>query len=263
MNKLEKIVAAKRKLIDGLIDLTKTDLEHPLNQILKKDRPSQKLFSSSLKKPYLAVISEIKRASPSLGEIRKIEKPVDLALQYCQGGASAISVLTDSHFQGALEDLHEVSQAIPLVPTMRKDFILHPLQLAEAVQAGAQAVLLIAHVVDKDLRMLLQEAERLGLEALTEIHDFEGLEIALKAEAPIIGINHRNLKTFEMDLSTSERLRPLIPKHVITVAESGIHDHIQAKHIRELGFDAILVGEALVRSNNPSELIRLMRGDTA
>ncbi|MBA2727466.1 MAG: indole-3-glycerol-phosphate synthase, partial [Parachlamydiaceae bacterium] len=188
-----------------------------------------------------------------------------LALKYCQGGASAISVLTDTKgFGGSLEDLKQVANALstkyPKVSVLRKDFIIHRLQLAEAVLAGANAVLLIANVVGYELKSLLLEAKSLGLETLTEVHDMADLELALKAEAPIIGINHRNLSTFEIGLDISDTLRPLIPSHVIAVAESGIHNTVSAKRMRDLGYDAILVGEALVRSDDPIKLIELMQG---
>lgn len=265
-NHLEKIIAYKKQEIDQLIDETKNDPSHVLNQILNQNYLPSQHFSTALKGTSLTIIAEVKRQSPSLGEIRQIDNPAELALKYVQGGASAISVLTDAKsFGGSLRDMsqvrHELKLQYPSVSVLRKDFILHPLQLAEAISAGANAVLLIVHAVGKKLKCLLQEASRLGLEVLTEVHDLADLELALEAEAPIIGINHRNLKTFEIDLNVSAILRPLIPPHIITVAESGIHQPLQAKQMHELGFDAILVGEALVRSKDPAKLIRLMRGE--
>lgn len=227
--------------------------EEVANLLRKKKR-----FSAALKK--FAVIGEVKRRSPSRGVIGEIDDPVALAKKYIQGGAGAISVLTDGpSFGGCLEDLQRVSAGIE-APTLRKDFILHPLQLAEAATAGASAVLLIARLVGKELKSLMTTAELLGLETLTEIHDEEDLQLALEAGAPIIGVNHRNLETFAIDLSISDRLKPLIPAGVITVAESGIHTPEQAKRMRELGYDAILVGEALVKAENPARLIAAMRG---
>lgn len=262
---LDKIIIHKKQEVERLVHETESDPKHPLNQILRQIHVPGIHFSAALKGPDLSVIAEVKRRSPSLGEIRQINDPAELALKYCQGGASAISVLTDAKsFGGSLLDMRQVAHAVewqyPNVSVLRKDFIIHPLQLAEAVFAGANAVLLIVHAVGKNLKFLLQEAKRLGLEVLTEVHDFAELELALEAEAPIIGINHRNLTTFEIDLDISEILRPLIPPHILTVAESGIHQSAQAKHMRELGFDAILVGEALVRSNDPSKLIKFMQG---
>lgn len=265
-NYLDKIIIHKKQEVERLMNETKIDPEHHLNKILNQIHKPCAHFSAALKGPNLAIIGEVKRRSPTCGEIERINDPAELALKYCQGGASAISVLTDAKsFGGSLLDMSQVTHALdlqyPNVSVLRKDFILHPLQLAEAVSAGANAVLLIVHTVGKNLTFLLQEARRLGLEVLTEVHDLADLELALEAEAPIIGINHRNLTTFEIDLSISAILRPLIPPHIITVAESGIHQPMQAKQMRELGFDAILVGEALVRSKDPSKLIKLMRGE--
>ena len=230
---LDKIIMQKRLEVERLVDEAKIYPEHYLNKILSKIYMPGTQFSASLKGPNLAVIGEVKRRSPTCGEIGRINDPAELALKYCQGGASAISVLTDTKsFGGSLCDMNQVKQALevhyPNVSVLRKDFILHPLQLAEAVYAGAHAVLLIVHVVGKNLKFLIQEASRLGLEVLTEVHDLSDLEIALEAEAPIIGINHRNLTTFEIDLGVSEFLQPLIPPHIITVAESGIRQPIQA-----------------------------------
>lgn len=265
-NYLDRIILQKQREVEQLQHETAVDPSHPLNLVLKQTYSQSKCFSAALKQSELAVIAEIKRKSPSVGEIRPIEDPVKLALKYCQGGASAISVLTDFiHFGGTLSDLRNVSQKLvlqhPKVAILRKDFIIHPLQLAEAVISGANAVLLIVHVVGKNLKFLMQESTRLGLEVLTEVHNQQELEIALEAGAPIIGINHRNLTTFEMDLSISEVLKPLIPSNVITVAESGIHQPEQAERMRSLGFDAILVGESLVRSNDAAQSIKLMKGE--
>lgn len=265
-NYLDKIVIHKNQEVERLIYETKINPKHHLNQILNQIYIPSAHFSAALKSPNLTVIGEVKRRSPTCKEIKRINDPAELALKYCQGGVSAISVLTDAKsFGGSLLDMSQVIQGIetkyPNVSVLRKDFIIHPLQLAEAISAGANAVLLIAHAVGKNLKFLLQEARRLGLEVLTEVHDLADLELALEAEAPIIGINHRNLTTFEIDLSISAILKPLIPSHIITVAESGIHQPMQAKQMRELGFDAILVGEALVRSKDPSKLIKLMRGE--
>lgn len=261
MNELDKIIKRKQEEVDKLIH--KTPADHPLNRI-RTERSSQR-FSTALKQQHLTLIAEVKRRSPSVGEIGEIDDPARLALQFCQGGASAISVLTDfDGFGGSLCDLQLVSkglaQEFPHVPILRKDFILHPLQLAEAVLAGASAVLLIAAILGPNLKNLIQESERIGLETLTEVHDFADLEIALEAGAPMIGVNHRNLKTFEIDLSRTAALRPHIPDPVVTVAESGIHAPEQARQMRDLGYDAILMGEALVRSKEPGKLIARMKG---
>jgi anthranilate phosphoribosyltransferase len=263
-NYLDQILLEKKKEVEQLISITHANPKHPLNKILNQQHILKKSFSNSLKSQKFAVIGEIKRASPTRGKIQDIPDPISLAIKYCQGGASAISILTDSKsFGGTLKDLSQVSKELaihyPSVPTLRKDFIIHPLQLAEAVLAKTSAVLLIVRILGKEVKILLEEATRLGLEAVIEVHDLNELEIALAAGASIIGINHRNLTTFEIDLTLSEHLRPLIPSHVITIAESGIHTSEQAKHMQDLGYDAILVGEALVRLENPSSLIQCMK----
>lgn len=224
-NYLEQIVHRKRQEVARLIQETANAAEHPLNQLLEDIKPTGTRFSKALKKPHLAVIGEVKRRSPSVGEFGAITDPSGLACTYCQGGASAISVLTDSHFSGTLSDLKKVASSIankyPSVAILRKDFIIHPLQLAEAVHAGAHAVLLLANVLGKDLKHLIKEANRLGLESLTEIHDDQDLEFALEANAPIIGVNNRNLNTFEIDLNISMKMHPKIPSHIISVSASG------------------------------------------
>ena len=245
-NYLEKILVHKKREVDELLTS-------------KKGK-----FASALKQDSLAVIGEIKRRSPSRGALQEISDPVQLALEYCQGGASAISVLTDVHFDGKLDDLKRVCQVLdhlyPHVPVLRKDFIIHPIQLVESLNAGASAVLLIAKVLGADLKSFILEAKRLGLETLTEVHDAEDLALAIQAGATIIGINHRNLSTFEIDLNISRDLRPLIPSSILTVAESGIFTPADADTMRKREFDAVLVGEALVCSDNPAELIAQLKG---
>ncbi len=243
MDYLDKIADYKRKEIEGLTRKLKYGS-----------------FASSLRQNEIAIIGEVKRRSPSRGDIGEIENPLDLAMRYCAGGVGAISVLTDSpSFGGDLEDLRSVSQGLLNVPVLRKDFILHPLQLAEAALAGASAVLLIVRLLGENLKSLLEIAANLELETLTEIHDEADLEIALKANAPIIGVNHRDLQTFKIDLALSERLHPQIPSSIITVAESGIRNAEDAQRMKDLGYDAILVGEALVSSKDPAGLIRSMK----
>lgn len=263
-NYLEDILKRKRQEVEELIQKN----DPALKEILLHDRKVTKRFSKALKKDELAVIGEIKRKSPSLGEIRTIEDPVSLALTYCQGGVSAISVLTDEKsFGGSLEDLKQVREGIsknyPDVTLLRKDFILHPLQLAETVIAGADAVLLIVAAVNKELKYLLQEATRLGLETLTEVHNLEELELALDAQAPLIGVNHRNLKTFTFDMDLTTSLRPRFPADVISVAESGLHTAEAALKMRALGYNAVLIGEALVKSKDPAALIKDMQGGSS
>jgi indole-3-glycerol phosphate synthase len=264
-NYLDEIIKRKHKEVARTLRTMQADPIHPVHGALKQEKAASGRFSSSLKKQGLSVIAEVKRRSPSRGKIKEIVDPVGLAMQYCLGGASAISVLTDGEaFGGSLEDLISVSKAIkepyPCVGVLRKDFIIHPVQLAEAVLFGASAVLLIVKVLGKDLKRMINAASQMGLETLVEVHDLKELELALQADSPIIGINHRNLSTFQVDLKMSQVLRPLIPPHVITVAESGIHEIAQARQMRDLGYDAILVGETLMRSEHPAQLIKSMKG---
>lgn len=265
-NYLTGIIARKRTKVMQLKQHLQEHPDHPLHAANKLERISDRQFTRALRGPKLSVIAEVKRKSPSVGDIHHIEDPAGLALAYCRGGASAISVLTDfAGFGGTLDDLQQVSTAIhlhyPHVPCLRKDFIVDPIQLVEAALAGASAVLLIVNVLGKELKHYLAEAARLGLETLTEIHTAQELEMALEAGSPIIGLNHRNLETFKIDLHLSRTLRPLFPKEIIAVAESGIHTAAQAQEMRELGYDAVLVGEALVRARDPATLIAQMCGE--
>jgi indole-3-glycerol phosphate synthase len=264
-NYLNEIVLQKNKEVNQLLITFEKDSQHPLHDILIKQKQPSGLFAAALRCKELAVIAEIKRKSPSKGDLSDISDPVSLALQYCQGGASAISVLTDEvNFGGSLDDLQKISEALHSqfshVPILRKDFIIHPIQLAESVYAGASSVLLIACYLKNKLTDFIKEANRLGLETLVEIHDEADLECAIQANAPIIGINHRNLASFEMNMSLSEKLRHKIPQQYIVVAESGIHTAEMAHLMYQRGCDAILVGEALVRAQSPGELITQMRG---
>lgn len=263
---LDKILQDKQVEVQKLKEICASDPSCALNAVLDQPRKSAGSFAKALKGDKLSVIAEIKRESPSKGMIGTIDDPVRLALKYCQGGASAISILTDfPHFGGSLTDLmlvrkHMTENKIE-VPLLRKDFLVHELQLAEAVLSGASAVLLIANALGKDLKSMLDKATFLGLEALVEIHDEKDLELALEAGAKIIGVNNRDLKTFIVNVKLSEMLRPKIPNKIIAVSESGINSIEDALRMREAGYDAILVGEALVKSNDPAALISNMRSD--
>lgn len=259
MNFLEALVLEKQKEIARLFK------DETLLSILKCENAPSTVFAEALLKRPFTIIAEVKRRSPSLGEIATITNPLSLALTYCQGGAAAISVLTDNKgFGGMIDDLAAITSGLKKgslkLPVMRKDFIIHSLQLAEAVQAGAHAVLLIASVLGKDLKPMLKETMRLGLEALVEVHDLRDLDLALEAGSKIIGVNRRNLKTFIIDTTIAETLRSQIPEDRIVVAESGIHSSDDARQMRDLGYHAALVGEALVKASNPKALIKAMGG---
>jgi len=233
--------------------------DHPLRARLEAHPvvPSRR-FEAALKGAGLSVIAEVKRRSPSKGDLAEIADPLVLARAYADGGASAVSVLTDHEFfGGSLEDLRTV--AAMGIPALRKDFLLHPLQFAEAAEAGASAVLLIVAAVGERTGELLGTAERLGLDVLVEVHDEAELETAVKAKARIIGVNNRNLETFEVDLATAEDLREKIPNGTVAVAESGIHSKADARRMADAGYDAVLVGEALVKSGDPAAAITAFR----
>jgi anthranilate phosphoribosyltransferase len=193
------------------------------------------------------VIAEVKRRSPSAGTIAAIADPAALAERYVQEGAAAISVLTNGpDFGGSLEDLQAVRARVS-VPVLRKEFIVGPRQLDEAVAVGADAVLLIAAVLGRGLASMLALAESMGLECLVEVHDLPELQLALDAGATLVGVNNRDLRSFEVDLGTTERLAPAVPPGVLLVAESGIKAPADVERLRRVGIANFLVGEYLVR----------------
>ncbi|MCP4429185.1 MAG: indole-3-glycerol phosphate synthase TrpC, partial [Chloroflexi bacterium] len=217
---------------------------------------------AALKKPGVSLIAECKKASPSKGLMVRDYDPVKLAKMYAKAGASAISVLTDGrHFQGSLEHLRDVKEANSSfksqIPVLRKDFIFHPYQVYEARVAGADAVLLITAVLsDTDLRDLLKLTHKLGMNALIEVHTQAELERILPLTPRIIGVNNRNLQTFKVDFANTARLRALIPDDVVVVGESGLKTADDVRQMRDIGVDAILVGETLVKSKNTLKTAR-------
>jgi indole-3-glycerol phosphate synthase len=219
-------------------------------------------FLGALTAPGLSVIAEIKRASPSRGLIDADLDPVTTAAAYELGGAAAISVLTEPHhFHGSLDDLENVRAAVEL-PVLRKDFIVDPVQIWEARAAGADAVLLIvAALDDATLAGLLNESQEAGVEALVEAHDARELDRARSAGARLIGINNRDLESFEVDLTTAELVARTLTG-VVSVAESGIWSAADARRMEASGYDAILVGESLVRAADPIRLLAELRGST-
>jgi indole-3-glycerol phosphate synthase len=214
-------------------------------------------FAGALKGPRLAVIAEMKQRTPSMGVLSEDYRPADLAHAYAEGGAAAISVLTHmAGFGGRVEHLRAVRAATDL-PILRKDFVTDSYEVAEARACGADAVLLIVAALEPDqLRGLVALAKSRGVAALVEVHDERETAAALEAGAKLIGVNHRDLRTFDVDLGLTERLRKLIPPEVVVVAESGIHSAEDARRMREAGADAILVGELLMRSADPAAQLR-------
>jgi indole-3-glycerol phosphate synthase len=209
----------------------------------------------------LAVIAEIKRRSPSAGAIKEGAGAVEQAGVYAAAGASALSVLTDErYFGGRMADLEEVTahfQSVPAaLPCLRKDFMLHPVQVLQACEAGASAILIIVRALeDAEIALLHRSAQAAGLDTLFEIHDERDLGRAVAHGAKIIGVNNRDLAVFKTDLGLSERLIPQFPREVIAVSESGIYNGRDAARVRAAGAQAILVGEALMRAGDPAVLI--------
>lgn len=209
--------------------------------------------SSSVK-----IIAEFKRASPSSGVIRADLSPADVARAYERGGACAVSVLTEeNYFGGSIVDLETV-RASTALPLLRKDFIVDPIQIFEAASVGADAVLLIVAALDDDLLGKLRRlAENdLGLDALVEVHTDNELLRAINIGAKVIGVNNRNLQTFEVSLSTSERLITQSPSDAVMVSESGLRRPEDLRHLRALGYRGFLIGEMLMRTQNPESALR-------
>lgn len=208
----------------------------------------------------MAVIAEIKRRSPSRGELAPDLDPLAQARAYADGGAAAISVLTEPEFfAGSPRDLMAVVDIG--IPILRKDFILDPLQIHETVAWGAAAVLLIvAALEDDELESLLETSRQAGIDALVEVHTAEEAGRAIEAGARIVGVNNRDLADFDVDLATAESLAGMVGPADLKVAESGIFTPVDAVRMRRAGYDAVLVGEALVRTPRPAQLIHRLRG---
>lgn len=214
-------------------------------------------FAGALRRPGLAVIAEMKQRTPTMGVLADRYSPADLAVVYTEGGAAALSVLTHMASFGGRPEHVQVAREATDLPILRKDFITDPFEIAEARASGADAVLLIvAALQGSQLAELLAVARSRGVAALVEVHDEREASAALESGAAIVGVNHRDLRTFDIDLSLTGRLRKVIPNEVVLVAESGIHSADDARRLHEAGADAILVGEELMRSPDPAGRIR-------
>lgn len=223
-------------------------------------KPVIEALRSTEQNPY-RIIAEVKKASPSKGVIREDFDYLQIAKDYEMGRADALSILTEPHFfQGNLEYISHIRRYVPM-PLLRKDFIVDKYQILEALVYGADFILLIAKALSKkELKELYEYALHLGLEVLVEIHDKADLLKAMFAGATIIGINHRNLETFEMDMSLSSQLIPLIPNGKIIVAESGLHDFEQIQELNKIGVDAFLIGEHFMRQEDISAEVKKLKG---
>ena len=204
-----------------------------------------------------AIIAEVKKASPSKGVLARDFDPARIAAAYELGGAAALSVLTDGpFFQGSLDDLEQARAAVAL-PVLRKDFTLADRSVLEAAAHGADAILLIAAILEeREIRDLREAAARYGMAALVEVHDRRELDVAIDAGSEIIGVNNRDLTTFEVTLDTSLRLAAHIPSSAVRVSESGIHDVRDIATLRDAGFTVFLVGEHLMKSEDPAAALR-------
>lgn len=217
---------------------------------------SRRDFGAALRSGQLAIISEIKKASPSKGVLMEDFHPARLAADYEKGGAAALSVLTDrDFFQGSLEDLRAARAACSL-PVIRKDFTISEYQIHEAASAGADAILLIVAILSlEELRAFRQLAKEYGMAALVEAHDERELALALESGAEIVGINNRDLRTFHVSLETSIGLAPRIPAGVTKVSESGIFTAADIRRLKDAGYDAFLIGEHLMKSGNATRAL--------
>jgi indole-3-glycerol phosphate synthase len=218
-------------------------------QRLASEQPPALDLASALRGDGIQVIAEVKKASPSRGIIRHDFNPVEIAKIYADNGAAALSVLTEAkYFQGSLDHLKDIRKALTnKLPLLRKDFIFDSYQVYESRAYGADGLLLIVAILEPEkLQELLKISHELKMSCLVEVHNEAEVEIALKSEARIIGINNRDLATFNVDIATTERLRPLIPPDRIVVSESGIKERADVERLSQLGIDAVLIGESLV-----------------
>ncbi len=251
---LDDIAAYTKKLVAEKKAAGYYDKVHEAAEQLspKTDNP----FKGNLAKPGLSFICEIKKASPSKGIIAEDFPYLDIAKDYEAGGAAAISCLTEPHwFKGSIQYLKEVAETVK-IPVLRKDFTVDACQIEEAAVNGASAILLIAAILtDEEICNFLDEAKRFGLAAICEAHDEEEVRRMAAAGAEIIGVNNRNLKDFTIDLGTAERLRPLILKGTLYIAESGMMSEEAVKEMKAAGADAVLIGEYLMRAHDRRGLL--------
>jgi indole-3-glycerol phosphate synthase len=256
---LDKIIEKKKIQLDQeMKDISFESLEQSLKT---QEMKSTKDFYNAIKrKNEISIIAEVKKASPSKGIIKENFEPLDIAKQYFEANVQAISVLTEKDFfLGDNEFLKSISQALP-TPLLRKDFIIDIWQVYQSRYLGADAILLIAAILsDNQLKEYQKAAEALGMQCLTEVHDREELERVLQAGANIIGVNNRNLRTFEVDLKTTEQLKRYIPNDKAVVSESGIKTLEDMKYLRESGIDAVLIGETFMRAPSIIEKINELR----
>ena len=255
MSILDKIVLSTKERVER---------EKQAGHVYKYTKPRVPfLFEKHLRGSEISIICEVKKASPSKGVISEDFPHLDIARDYEEGGAAAISVLTEpEYFLGSDRYLSEIREIVD-VPLLRKDFIIDPFQIEQSAHLGADAILLICSILTPaKLAGFIKEADRFGLSCLVETHDEFELETALGAGARVVGVNNRNLKTFEVDTSNSIRLRKLVPDDVIFVSESGIKDRHDVELLQDNGIDAVLVGETLMRASDRKAELYALRANS-
>lgn len=265
MDKLAEIMAAQRH---ALRDRIRPVPERELSRFNNTQRQGGSFSKALARKDRLSIIAEIKRKSPSAGEITDTQlDAVEQARKYVNADVDCLSVLTNyDYFGGNLQDLWDVVEFLEVhnrrTPCLRKDFMVHPIQVVEAAEGGAQCILIIVRALkDDEIKALRDAAGIAGLDTLYEIHEESELERALRFDPEIIGVNNRDLKRFKTDLKVSESLIPQIPDGIIKVSESGIFEAEDAQRAKACGADAILVGEALMRSSDVEKLVGALRGE--
>jgi len=256
------MVKALPDILATIVEQKKLDLtvrEAGIEQRAERSISQRRDFLAAVSGRTPAVIAEIKKASPSKGVLASEFDPAAIAQLYEAGGAAALSVLTDEkHFQGSLSDLEAARGAVRL-PGLRKDFTIDAYHVHQAAAYGADAILLIAAILtEREMREFRELAESYGMAALVEVHDAEELEPAVASGARLIGVNNRNLHTFEVSLETSIRLAEKIPAGVVKVAESGIHSSADLRKLHTAGYQAFLVGEHLMKSGDPAGALRAL-----
>jgi len=258
VNILDEILAHKRcELAEAKVRIAPAALAEQAEGTAPRGGFREALRSGPLPR----VVAEVKRRSPSKGEIRADFDPVACAKAYADAEAAALSVLTDERFFGGHLDILRAIRSAVTLPLLRKDFVVDPYQIDEACVAGADAVLLVVAALDpEDLAELFGHARARGLDALVEVHDEKELGAALAAGADLVGVNNRDLRTFDVDLATTERIAAIVPGEVVLVAESGIHEPEDIERLERAGAHAVLVGESLMRQPDVGAALRRLRG---
>ena len=263
MNVLSEIIGKKRERVEEAKRVV--PLERLRNEAFaKREHAPSHALRRALQADGINIIAEFKRRSPSKGVIRAEADLSQIVRSYQAGGAAAISVLTEhDYFDGSLADLEAVKTCVEL-PVLRKDFVFDPYQVFEAAAAGADAVLLIVAVLDdRELEDLRGLTEELGMDALVEVHNSEEMDRAARCGAKLVGINNRDLRTFQVSLETSVQLAPLAPRDALLVSESGLHEAAELQRLREHGFHGFLIGETLMRARCPEAALRELRNDVS